>query len=216
VYGPAFIMLQAVGIEEMRLAPAVRCCSMACLSICCCNDLACVCRSSFRKCRAHQYPPSTPCLISIKQCYRVISCMQSFVWTCTHHLHCPRQSGREYLCISAAQACNQQSMHVAALSQMCRQFEAKRLQATPLEAVSATLQQAVVNKVSADTAYLQLLLQGTLRRRCYLSVISFHLLHHSSHLFLAVCSSCITRLALLLILLLNRPLKKLKNIFLLC
>jgi len=140
----------------------------------------------------------------------VISCMQSFVWTCTHHLHCPRQSGREHLCISATQACNQQSMHVAALSQMCRHFEAKRLHATPLEAVSTTLQQAVVNKVSADTAYLQLLLQGTLRRGCYLSVIRFCLLHHSSHLFLAVRSSCITRLALLLILLLNRPLKKLK------
>lgn len=41
-------------------------------------------------------------------------------------------------------------------------IEAKWLQATPLEAVPATLQQAVVNKVSADTAYLELLLQGTL------------------------------------------------------
>ncbi len=74
------------------------------------------------------------------------------------------------------------------LIQMSRQFAAKHLHATLLEAVSATLQQAAVNKVSDDTVYLELLLQGTL------------LLHHSSHLLLADHGSRLTRLALHLIL----------------
>ncbi len=88
--------------------------------------------------------------------------------------------------------------------QMSRQFAAKHLHATLLEAVSAALQQAAVNKVSADTVYLELLLQGTV------------LLHHSSHLLLAIHDSCLTCLALHLILLLHRPLKKLTNVLLLC
>ena len=100
------------------------------------------------------------------------------------------------VCISATQACKQQSTHVAALIQMCRRLEAKQSHATSLEAVSATLHQAAVNRVSGNTAHLQLL-QGTL-------------LQYSSHLCLAVHTSCITHLALHLILLLHRLLKKLK------
>ena len=88
--------------------------------------------------------------------------------------------------------------------QMFRQFAAKQLHAKLLEAVSATLQLAAVNKVSAATLYLELLLQGAL------------VLHHSSHLFLADHVSCLTCLALHPILLLNGQLKKLNSELLLC
>jgi hypothetical protein len=90
------------------------------------------------------------------------------------------------------QAHDHQSMSVPGTSVQANSSMSKQLHATNISATATGgCEQADLGPAEYKPVYLQLLLQGTL------------LLHHSSHLFLAVHGSCLTCLALHLILFLH-------------